>query len=871
MKSPVKTGLFFILNLEFLLDLPAASTRVQIGVLEHNLKEHAVELLNQYSGYFCSSGACGLWILASILILLFIGYFGLPLIAWAVAGLILLIGFGASGSLLAGFTIIMLLFLVKPLRTVIISNVIMGLMKKLGVVPQISATERTALEAGVVWVEKDLFSGKPDFEKILKEPYGKLTQEEQDFMKGPVEELCRMCNPWKIWKNREVPQDVWQFIKDKGFLGMIIPKEYGGLGFSAMAHSEVVMKIASRSLPTSISVMVPNSLGPAELLIHYGTEAQKNNWLPRLAKGDEIPCFGLTEPLAGSDAGSITSSGVLYKGQDGKLYIKLNWSKRWITLAGISTVIGLAFRLRDPENLLGKGEDVGITCALIPSNSKGVDISRRHDPLTIPFHNCPTQGHDVVVELESAVVGGAAGCGQGWSMLMECLAAGRGISLPAQSTGGAKLAYRTASAHSLIRKQFGVSIGKFEGVEEPLARIGASTYALEAMRRFTLGALDKGVKPPVVTAMMKYHATEMGRKVVNDAMDVMGGAGISLGHRNLIAEGYVATPIGITVEGANIMTRTLIIFGQGALRCHPYAFDEVSAIESGDVKKFDTAFWGHIGHVVRNACRSILLSLSRGYLACAPAGTHSKVKIHYRRLSWASATFAILADIAMGSLGGQLKMKEKITGRFADVFANMYMSTCVLRRFHEEGQREEDLPYVQFFLKHSMAEIQKAFDGLFDNLKIPGLRWFFKDVLGAWSRINSIGSQATDGWSHLIAHSMLYETVQRDRMTDGIYWVAESTHGLSQVQSLVKEDQTARLENAFLVVAKAESAEKKIRSAIIAGSIPKKKGKASWDEALAKKIISDEEYRLLSEADQVRYDAVLVDDYNETEYQNKIH
>lgn len=834
------------------------------------IKEHRVEVLTNYSGFFCNSGSYGLWILGSIFLLLFIGYLGSPLIIWAVAGLIILLGLGAPLILLAVYLTLTLIFLIKPLRTILVSKFVMNIMKKLGVVPQISATERTALEAGVVWIEKDLFSGKPDFEKILLEPYAKLTKEEQEFMDGPVEELCRMSNPWKIWKNRELPEEIWKFVKEKGFLGMIIPKEHGGLGFSAMAHSEVVMKLASRSLSTSISVMVPNSLGPAELLVHYGTDKQKKHWLPRLARGEELPCFGLTEPLAGSDAGSISSSGIIFRGDDGKLYIKLNWCKRWITLAGVSTVLGLAFRLRDPENLLGKGEDIGITCALIPTNAKGVDVSHRHDPLSIPFYNCPTTGKDVIVPLEDSVVGGVGGCGQGWSMLMESLAAGRGISLPAQSTGGAKLAYRTASSHSLIRKQFGVSIGKFEGVEEPLARIGASTYALEAMRRFTLGALDKGLKPPVVTAMMKYQATEMGRKVVNDAMDIMGGAGISLGHRNLIAEGYVATPIGITVEGANIMTRTLIIFGQGALRCHPFAFDEVSAIENGDVKKFDTAFWGHIGHVVRNASRSILLSLTRGYLERAPAGTHPKVKIHYRRLQWASATFAILADIAMGSLGGQLKMKEKITGRFADIFSHMYMSTAVLRRFHEEGQREEDLPYVQFFLKFSMSEIQKGFDGLFDNLKIPGLRWLFKEVLGAWSRINSIGSQATDGWSHLISNSMLYSVEQRDRMSDGIYWMTESIHGIEQIKARVTVDQTARLENAFIVVTKAETAEKKIRAAIKAGSIPRKKGKAAWDEALAKKIISDDEYRLLSEADQVRFDAILVDDYSEEEYQNKI-
>lgn len=826
--------------------------------------------MESLSGYFLNNGNFYCWIALTIVLILFTGFFGSSLYVWAGLGLVMLRGFGFSNDVLFVYLGVMLIFLIKPIRTYLVSSLVMKIMQKLGVVPQISATERTALEAGVVWIEKDLFSGKPDFEKILEEPYAKLTAEEQAFMDGPVDQLCQMADPWKIWKNRDMPVELWDFIKQKKFLGMIIPKEYGGLGFSNMAHSEVVMKVASRSLPMSISVMVPNSLGPAELLIHYGTEKQKNYWLPRLAKGEEIPCFGLTEPLAGSDAGSITSSGVIFKGADGNLQIRLNWNKRWITLASISTVIGLAFRLRDPENLLGKGEDLGITCALIPANTPGVTLGRRHDPLSIPFHNCPTQGENVVVSLEDAVVGGAGGCGHGWSMLMECLAAGRGVSLPAQSTGGCKLAYRTASAHSLIRKQFGVSIGKFEGVEEPLARIGASTYAIEAMRRFTLGALDKGLKPPVVTAMMKYQATEMGRRVVNDAMDVMGGAGISLGDRNLIAEGYVATPIGITVEGANIMTRTLIVFGQGALRCHPFAFDEVSAIESGDVKKFDTAFWGHIGHVVRNMCRSILLSVTRGYLSFAPSGTHSKVRIHYRRLSWASATFAILADIAMGSLGGKLKMKEKITGRFADIFSHMYMSMCVLRRFKEEGQLDEDLPYVQYFLKYSMAEIQKGFDGLFDNLKIPGLRWFFKEVLGAWSRINSIGSQATDGWSHLISSSMMKAGAQRDRLSLGIYWIAESTHGMDKVKERANIDQTARLENAFIIVTRTEAAERKIRSAIKAGSIPKKKGKASWDEALAKKIINDEDYRLLSEADKVRFDAILVDDYSESEYQNKI-
>ncbi len=827
--------------------------------------------MQQFYGYLSSQGICWLNILACVLVFLFIGFFNLPLIVWTVAGAAVLYGFAAPLWLVIAFLAVMLVFIVKPIRKATVSNLVMTVMDKLKIVPSISATERTALEAGVVWIEKDLFSGKPNFSNILQEPYGKLTEEEKKFINNEVEQLCRLCEPYKIFKNKELPVEVWDYIKQKGFLGMIIPKEYGGLGFSAMAHSEVIMKLSSRSLASAISVMVPNSLGPAELLAHYGTDAQKNYWLPRLAKGQEIPCFGLTEPTAGSDAGSITSTGVVFKDSNGKLSIKLNWNKRWITLAGISTVIGLAFRLRDPENLLGKGEDVGITCALIPSNLPGVVIGRRHDPLSIPFHNCPTQGKDVVVSLEDAVVGGSSGCGKGWTMLMECLAAGRGISLPAQSTAGAKLSYRTVSSHALVRKQFGVSIGMFEGVEEPMARIGASAYGMEAVRRFTLGGLDKGIKPSVVTAMVKYQTTEMSRKIINDAMDVMGGAGISMGQRNLLGEGYIGMPIGITVEGANIMTRTLIIFGQGALRCHPYAFEEVKAIGDKNLSAFDTAFWGHIGHIVNNLCRSILLSVSRGYLACAPSGVHPKTKIHYRRLQWASSTFAILADVAMGSLGGQLKMKEKITGRFADIFSHMYMSTAVLKRFEEEGQKEEDLPYVQFFLKNSMYEIQKSFDGIFDNLRVPGLRWLMKDVLGAWSRINSMGSQATDGWSHLIAKSMMTAGEQRDRMTDGIYWVGERSHGMATVlDRLSKHDQTARLENAFSVVTRAGAAEKKIRAGFKAGQIKAKRGLASWEEALSKNIITQEEFNLLNDADKVRYDAILVDDFSEQEYHSKM-
>lgn len=791
----------------------------------------------------------------SLLALLVIGYFSSPLIIWTIAGGVVFYGFGAPDWLMGAYLVIMVIFNIPPIRARVVSSVVVALFKKFEFIPKISETERTALEAGVVWIEKDLFSGKPDFKKIMNEPYPQLTAEEKAFMEGPVEKLCQMVNPWKIWKTRDIPDEVWNFIKKEKFLGMIVPKEYGGLGFSALCHSEVIMKLSSRSLPVTISVMVPNSLGPAELLIHYGTDEQKKYLLPRLARGEEMPCFGLTEPLAGSDAGSITSSGVLFKGADGKLNIKLNWNKRWITLASISSIIGLAFRLRDPENLLGKGEDIGITCALIPANTPGVVLGRRHDPLTIPFHNCPTQGKDVVISIDS-VVGGKSGCGLGWHMLMDCLSAGRGISLPAQSTGGSKLVSRVVSAHGVVRRQFGVSIGRFEGIEEPMARIGANTYALEAMRKFTLGALDKGIKPPVITAMQKYYSTEMGRKVVNDGMDIMGGAGISLGPRNLLAEIYVATPIGITVEGANILTRTLIVFGQGALRAHPYAYEEVSSLEANDLARFDRAFWGHIGHVVRNLCRSILLSVTRGYIACSPS-CHPQMKRYFRRLQWSSATFAIMADVAMGSLGGTLKLREKITGRFADILAHMYIASSVLRRFESEGRKEEDLPLVHYNLKFCMAEIQKGFDGIFDNLKLPGLRWFLKGWIGAWSRINSIGSQASDGYSHLITTAMLENTSLRDRLTSGIH-IPQS-----------RDQQLGRLEYAHRIVLQAEGAEKKIKKAIRDKVLPKKKMHELLEEARSKNIITEEELKLIRDADGIRYDAILVDDFDEDQFHGR--
>jgi acyl-CoA dehydrogenase len=809
-----------------------------------------MDLIQQYSGFFLGENFHTA-LTGMIIVILAIGFLGAPLIIWTLAIGAGLIGFGAPAWSLAAFAALAIVFNIKPLRQNLVSALVMKVMKAMEFIPKISETERTALEAGVVWVEGDLFSGKPDFKKLMNEPYPRLTKEEQAFIDGPVEKLCASVDDWHVWKTREVPKEAWDIIKREKFLGMIIPKEYGGLGFSAMAHSEVIHKLSTRCIPLSITVMVPNSLGPAELLIHYGTEAQKKRLLPKLASGEELPCFALTEPNAGSDAGAIQSDGVLFK-QDGKLCIRLNWNKRWITLAAISTTLGLAFRLRDPENLLGRGEDVGITCALIPSNTPGVVLGRRHDPLTVPFYNCPTQGKDVVVVAEDVIVGGLQGAGRGWKMLMECLAAGRGISLPAQNSGGPKMAMRVVSAHASIRKQFGIPIGKFEGIEEPLSRIAGYSYIIEAFRRLTLGALDKGIKPPVVTAIAKYHSTELARKAINDAMDVMGGAGISLGPKNLLAHSYMTMPVGITVEGANILTRTLIIFGQGALRAHPYAFKEVNAMEKGDVKGFDRAFWGHVGHVVRNLFRSVMLSWTRGYLVASPFG--GSVGKYYRKLSWVSASFAIMADIAMASLGGALKQKEKITGRFADILSWMYIGTAILRRYQADGCKKEDLPFVHFTMNHAFFEMQQAFDGIFTNLSVPGLTWFFKGPIRWWSGLNTLANRDTDSHTHKIATLVMTDSPQRDRMSEGIYIPTEAG------------EHFAKLEEAFKVCKKAEEIERKVRKAVHKKILPKVKGPQLFTAALEKGIITKDEHADLIRSEKLRWEAIQVDDFSQEEY-----
>lgn len=793
-----------------------------------------------------------LWaVLGSAALVLILGYFGAPFWLWALGVLGALYGFGAPCWLLAVTAIVALVFVWRPLRRVLVSSVVLKTFKALGLIPKISPTERTALEAGVVWMEAELFSGHPNFKKMLDQPYSHLSPEEQSFLDNETQELCHMIDDWKLWKTKELPTEVFDFIKKKGFLGLIIPKEYGGKGFSHSAHSAVIQKVSSKSIGAVIYIMVPNSLGPAELLNHYGTEEQKKKYLPKLAIGEDVPCFGLTEPTAGSDAGNIQAEGVLFKGQDGEIYIRLNWNKRWITLAAISTLIGLAFRLRDPENLLGKGEDLGITCALIPSHLKGVVIGKRHDPLGVPFHNCPTQGENVEIKAEEAIIGGLKNVGFGWQMLMESLGTGRGISLPGQASGGTKMVARVASAHATIRKQFGMSIGKFEGVEEPLSRIAGTTYFVEALRRYVLSALDQNISPPVVTAIAKYNATEVSRQTINDGMDVLGGAGISMGPRNTLAVTYIGTPIGITVEGANILTRTLMIFGQGALRAHPYAFKEVDAVEKGDLKAFDQAFWGHIGHIVRNLFRSVILSCTRARLATSPIGGPSRR--YLQKLAWVSASFAIMADISMGLLGGKLKLKEKLTGRFADVLSWMFIAFAVIKRFEEEGRRPEDKPFLDYSMAVAFHRIQDAFDGIFGNMDVMGLYWFFKGPLRWWSRLNFLGLAPTDRLTHKVSKSLLDNVELRERLTYGMYLSTDP------------EEALGRLEKAYQTIKQAESVEKKVRKAVKNKTL-KKKSKTLLEDALKANVINQSEFDLLKQAESLRYDAIQVDDFTQEEY-----
>ncbi|MDX1514383.1 MAG: acyl-CoA dehydrogenase, partial [Gammaproteobacteria bacterium] len=640
------------------------------------------------------------------------------------------------------------------------------------VMPPMSPTEREAIGAGTVWWDAELFSGAPRWEKLLAVPAPALTEEERAFLDGPVEELCAMVDDWKVTHElKDLPPEVWSFIRKNRFFGLIIPKAYGGLEFSALAHSAVVMKIASRSVTAGVTVMVPNSLGPAELLLHYGTTAQKDHFLPRLAAGEEIPCFALTGPEAGSDASAMQDVGIVcrgsFNGDSNVLGIRLNWRKRYITLGPVATLLGLAFKLYDPEHLLGDRESLGITLALIPTDTPGITIGNRHWPMNQAFHNGPTSGNDVFIPVDW-IIGGPEMAGKGWMMLMESLAAGRSISLPALGTGSGKLASRITGAYAAIRKQFNSPVGQFEGVQEALARIGGNAYLMDAARTLTAQAVDLGERPSVLSAIVKYHLTERMRRVIDDAMDIHGGRGICMGPRNYIARGYQGVPIAITVEGANILTRSLIIFGQGAIRCHPFVLKEMEAASDPDVERglvqFDDALFAHLGYFLSNAARALVLGLSGARITAAPVG--GTVGWYYRQLSRMSACLALVADVCMALLGGRLKRMERLSARLGDVLSYLYLASATLKRFHDQGSQQADRPLLHWACRDALYGIQTALDELFRNF--PG-RWVGVCLRLLVFPLGMPYAAPNDENDRRVARLLLTPSAARDRLTEGVY------------------------------------------------------------------------------------------------------
>ena len=738
------------------------------------------------------------------------------------------------------------LSIVKPLRRAIATSPVFGVYKK--ILPQISQTEQEALDAGSIWWDADLFSGRPDWKKLLGYPQATLSAEEKAFLDGPVEELCGMLHEWDITHNRmDLPPEVWKLIREKGFLGIIIPKSYGGLGFSAYAHSEIVTKISTRSGTAAVTVMVPNSLGPAELIIHYGTEEQKNHYLPRLARGLEIPCFALTNPDAGSDAGAIPDFGIVCKGMhEGRevLGIRMTWEKRYITLGPVATILGVAFKLYDPDKLLGDEEDIGITLALIPTAHKGVNIGRRHIPLAAAFMNGPNSGKDVFIPMDW-VIGGKGQVGKGWRMLVECLAAGRSISLPSMSMAAGKLGSRATGAYARVRSQFKTAIGKFEGVEEPLARIGGNTYLMDATRRMTMVALDLGEKPSVISAICKYHMTERMRSILNDAMDIHGGKGIMMGPNNYLGHGYINIPIAITVEGANILTRSMIIFGQGAIRCHPFVLKEIQAAGGNNLAAFDTALWGHMAFTVSNAARSLWLGLTGGKGIAVPGAPETQR--YLQLMTRFSSAFALLADVSMFVIGGNLKRREKISARLGDILSLLYIASATVKRFEDEGRQKDDVPLLNWAVYDSFFKLQIAMDGVLAN--------FPNRFVAALLRILVFPKGLTldtpsDKCGSRVAEILLTPGASRDRLTAGAYVPRN------------EDDVVGRLELAMEAVIKAEPIEAKLRRAAKEGKLPQRTDAERRLAAAKQGIVSPAELDHLAYTDRLRHDVIKVDDFD---------
>ncbi|AUZ03964.2 acyl-CoA dehydrogenase [Vitreoscilla sp. C1] len=723
------------------------------------------------------------------------------------------------------------------------------------VTPPMSETEQEAINAGTVWWDGELFSGKPDYQKLLNYPNPQLTAEEQAFIDGPVEVLCNMLNDWQInHELKDLPQEAWDFIKEQGFLGMIVKKQYGGLEFSNYAHAKVVTKIATRCGSAAVTVMVPNSLGPGELLQHYGTDAQKDYYLPRLAKGVDIPCFALTSPSAGSDAGGIPDFGVVTRGSyidprtgerhEDVLGVRVSWEKRWITLAPVATVLGLAFKMYDPDGLLGEKKDIGITCALVPAEYEGVNIGRRHWPSGSAFMNGPTWGADVFIPLDW-IIGGVAYAGRGWQMLVECLSVGRCISLPANSVAGGLATSYTTSLYSRIRDQFGLPIGKFEGVDEALARIISNTYQMEASQDLALTGLDIGEKPSVISAMLKYHNTERLRKVLNDAMDIHGGRTVVQGPRNYLVAAYQAIPIAITVEGANILTRSLMIFGQGAIRSHPYVLREMMAANNNDAAAFNQAFTKHVHFVITNIVRSFWLGLTNGCWSSSPR--KGVVAPYYKQMNRLAANFALLTDMCMFSLGGSLKFKEKLSARLGDIASNLYICSAVLKRFERDGSPKSDEVIMQYAAQQALYDAQVAMDGVLKNLPNRPIAWILRVLtMPVGHNINA----PSDKLGSKVANEMMKGEESLNRLTRFMFKPQD------------EQDPIGVLAPAHAAVLAAESAEKKVRKLERDNQLSAASPALRLQEALDSAFITQQEYDLIVRSRQLKRQVVMVDDFD---------
>ncbi len=779
--------------------------------------------------------------LVLLLIVLGFGFFSFPLYSYFIAvGLYSVIFFELGTLFWVIFALLAFVFLSQSVRIKLISSKLVNFINKNGLLPKISQTEQAALQAGTNWVEADFFKAEVNFKAINAQKVTTLTQEEQNFLDNEVNELCNMTTDWEIFQNRDLSPQVWQFIKEKKFFGMIIPKEYEGLGFSATAHSKVIEKLVSRSQVLAITIMVPNSLGPAELILKHGTINQKEKYLKDLANGKLVPCFGLTEPNAGSDATSITSNGVIFKDENGEIKIRLNFEKRYITLGNVATLIGLAFVLKDPEHLLGEKEDLGITFAVFDSKLEGINNSKRHDPLGIPFVNSPLYGKDVIINMEN-IIGETSGIGKGWQMLVESLSIGRGISLPSVSLGGSKLALNVVASYSQLREQFGLSINHFEGVEEKIAKIAAFTYMLNASRNYTLDAIDDGVKPGVINSIMKYHATEKFRTVINDSMDVLGGSAIIRGENNLLAHAYFALPISITVEGANILTRNLMQFGQGLIKSHPYIYKQIEALNNNNVKAFDKVFFSHVGLVYSAFCKSLIYYVTRGNISCQK-GNFQRYK---QKLSWVSAEFTLLTNIALGILGPSLKKRENISARFGDILSNCYLITSTLREF-EINPNEEDELLVDYICNYCFNEIQIAREEIIINIG-------YLDYLLPIVKINPFSIKAKDKLNAKIVKNLSNQDYLQ-KLTSSLFISKDENDRLAKLQLAVKLNKEC--ENSFKI----------LKDAIKNETIKKDSPENMTKELLEKNLLSKEEIEKMLEAHALKQEIISVDSFDAKEY-----